>query len=1231
MMGKKQRCAWILLGLAGLALALVPVVIAADSDPTVAAATSTGTLGVSASIGSLMQRQAALGEERELERDQEEEIEQPDRSHLPQNPASPAASQFPGFVPEKSNPAGDRIQSPQTVGTSFTGATLSGVNPTLSFPPDCMGAVGPTQYVVFVNGRLVTFNKATGVADGVLNADPDVFFSSVRNGSRTSDPRIRYDRLTARWFLAIINVSTPNRILIAVSDAASNGVITAGTVFTFFYIPIATTPPTISSTCLADYPTLGLDANALYLGTNNFCGTPQSFNSTDGYVVRKSSILGAGPMVVTVFRGMVATSSSAGPYTPQGVDNYDPAASEGYFIGVDNVSYGLLMMRRISNPGGTPTISSNLSISVAATGAPMRVPHLGNTGGTSGQLSALDDRLFAAHIRNGHLWTAHNIGVNNTGVSSGTLTRNASRWYDLNVPTGSGTPTVNQYGTVYTASASNTTDQRHYWIPSIMVSGQGHAALGLCTAGTNERANAGTVGRLASDALGTMETPVVFTSSSTAYNPSSDPGGSNGRRWGDYTYTSLDPLDDQTMWTVTMFCDATNSYGVRVAKLIAPPPATPSSLPDVTAGQNPVTVTLTGVSASGSGFFDPGANLPGVPAFSHLAASVTNGSATGTPPAVVSATYVNPTTVTLVLDATLATANLPGQSYTVTVTNPDGQSASAAVLHVVGGAPVATLAAGPALAEGNAGTTDFAFTVNLSSAATSPVTVNYQTSDGTATVADGDYQAATSSITIPASGTSGLIHITVNGDTKYEAQETFTVTLTAATNATLGAPVTATGTLENDDAVPTVAIDSITLAEGNAGTTAFGFTVSLSQPSGVAAAVDFTTTDGTATLADLDYQALSGTVNFAPGTTSQPVTVLVNGDTTVEGDETFTVDLSNPVGAAASTMQGMGTIQNDDSVPLLSIAGVTALEGNGGTTPFVFTVGVANPGDQPVSVQYQTADGTAAQASGDYQAASGTLNIPAHTASGEITVLVNGDTCGEAAETFSVTLSAPTGAAIDTGTATGTIQNDDDATAPEVAVTAPNGGEHLMVGATTSITWNASDNVGVTGVDILLSRDGGNSYPEALATGIANNGSFDWQVNGPTPVSSAFVRVVAHDGGCNSNPDASDASFMISDPLTAVEDRGPVTEFALGRIFPNPTSGAVEIEFQLPSESPVRLTVVDVKGRKIATVIDRRMPAGRHSASWSGQTENGPAVQGVYFVRYEAGGKRFAERLVLTR
>ncbi len=1094
-----------------------PAVLAAPApySPRVVGHPFLGSVGIKETTATIMAREAFRAGGR-VEPRLVPEFEGPDRRRLPQNRASQALSSFPKLgrngalaLLRNATPL-----SAQSIGTSFTAATLLGVNATGAFPPDCMGAVGPTQFVVMVNNRIVSFNKTTGTPDGVLNTTTNTFFNSVRSASSTSDPRIRYDRLSGRWFLLIITVTTPNKILLAVSDAASAGVLTNGTVWTYYSIPIATTPPAISTTCLMDYPTLGIDANALYVGGNNFCGSPQTFNSTDGWVVRKSSVLAGGPIVVTVFRGLVANVNSAGPYTPQGVDDDDPNATEGYFIGVDAQTYGTLVMRRVSTPGGTPSISSNLFCTVPATGAPLTVPHLGNTGGTNGFLDALDDRLFAAHLRNGKLWTAHNVGVNNTGAASGTVTRNGARWYQLAVPTGSGSPTLVQSGTVFTATGTNLTDQRSYWIPSIMVSGQGHAAMAMSAAGTNEHANMAVAGRLAGDAAGTMQAPSLVTSSTTAYNPSGDTGSRGSRRWGDYSFVSLDPRDDMTMWAVHMFCDATDSYGVRVAKLIAPPPATPAALADVTAGQAGVVVTLTGTSASGSGFYDPGADLAGVPAFLHLAAAASAGAATGTPPVVTAVSYVNPTTLQLTLDATSATPNLSGQKYTLTVTNPDGQSAAAAVLHVVA-PPTISLATGPSQVEGDGGTSTFDFTVNVSPTSATPVTVSYQTSDGTATVADGDYQPVATFLTIPANTASATIGIAVNGDTKHEGNETFGLTLTGATHATLGAPVTATATILNDDTPPTLAVADAAVAEGDSATTTASFAVTLSNATDQPVSVDYQTTDGTALVSDSDYVAAQGTLTIPAGATGGAIGVTIKGDRKAEPDETFTLDLANPVNATIADGHAVGTILNDDEV------------------------------------------------------------VP-----------------------------------------------------PSVHVDDPNaGGTMLPIGETYALRWTATDSSGVSGVDLLLSRDDGASY-DTLAAGIANTGHFDWLVTPPaTDGASAVLRVVAHDPQGNSAQDASDQPFAIGAPAASVP-LGAVTEFALSPVRPNPSRGTVHVDYALPRAARVRLDVIDLAGRHVLSLVDAWREPGRYTTSWSSRDTR--IAAGLYFVRFEAPGRTFVRRFAFV-
>ncbi len=589
---------------------------------------------------------------------QEIEHQYPDRSKLQQNPEAPNVSSYPNANAQLKNEESNSAFF--VLSTSITGPTL---DDTGSFPPDNMGSVGPTQYIVAVNGRIRSYNKSTGVADGVLNIDPTVFFGSVistMSGTFTSDPRIRYDRLSARWIIIIIDVpagtgAVQNSCLLAVSNTST---ITGSTVWTFSKF-------LGQANIFFDYPTLGIDKNALYIGGNMF-SLAGSFTGTNGYVINRASFLSGGAYTVNTFLDL-CTSSTSGPYTPQGVDNFDPNPTEGYFIGTDCQLYSTLMIRRISNPGGTPTISGNISLTVPTTTFQATVPHLGNTGGTNGNLDALDDRLYAACIRGGHLWTTHSFRVSTSGNASGAAGfRQGCRWYDIqNLTT---TPTLNQSGTIFDAAATN---PRWYSIPTMMVSGQGHAVFSLTTGGLIDRANAATTTRLATDALGFTQAPVLTTASTTPYNPSGDPGGAGGRRWGDYSYVSLDPQDDMTMWMVHQYCNTNNKYAVNATKVLAPLPATPVSCSpaSVTKGLSSVNVVLTGTAVAGSGFYDPGTNLaaPAL-AFNHITSSISGAVTVNT------ITYTDPTHITLNISTVGSTVG----TQTITVTNPDGQSLTSA-------------------------------------------------------------------------------------------------------------------------------------------------------------------------------------------------------------------------------------------------------------------------------------------------------------------------------------------------------------------------------------------------------------------------------------------------------------------------------------------------------------------------------------------------------------------------
>ncbi len=114
--------------------------------------------------------------------------------------------------------------------------------------------------------------------------------------------------------------------------------------------------------------------------------------------------------------------------------------------------------------------------------------------------------------------------------------------------------------------------------------------------------------------------------------------------------------------------------------------------------------------------------------------------------------------------------------------------------------------------------------------------------------------------------------------------------------------------------LPSLSIGDVAQAEGNSGTTNFTFSVLLSAPSAAPVTVNYSTVDGTAQ-AGSDYQAVSGTITFAPGQTSRQITVQVLGDSVSEANETFSVKLSSPSGATLARAQATGTILNDDAPP----------------------------------------------------------------------------------------------------------------------------------------------------------------------------------------------------------------------------------------------------------------------------------------------------------------------------
>jgi glucose/arabinose dehydrogenase len=216
--------------------------------------------------------------------------------------------------------------------------------------------------------------------------------------------------------------------------------------------------------------------------------------------------------------------------------------------------------------------------------------------------------------------------------------------------------------------------------------------------------------------------------------------------------------------------------------------------------------------------------------------------------------------------------------------------------------------------EGNAGTTTASFTVSLSNQSSQSVSVSYATAPGTAT-AGSDYVSTSGTLTFTPGQTSRPISVTVNGDTTFEANETFNVVLSGATNATI-ADNQGRGTINNDDSQPTISINDLSINEGDSGTTNAGFTVSLSNASSQTITVNYATANNTATAGN-DYTSASGSLTFTPGQTSRPLNVGINGDVLNEDSASFNVNLTAPSNATISDSQGVGTIVDDDA-PVLA-------------------------------------------------------------------------------------------------------------------------------------------------------------------------------------------------------------------------------------------------------------------------------------------------------------------------
>jgi large repetitive protein len=360
--------------------------------------------------------------------------------------------------------------------------------------------------------------------------------------------------------------------------------------------------------------------------------------------------------------------------------------------------------------------------------------------------------------------------------------------------------------------------------------------------------------------------------------------------------------------------------------------------------------------------------------------------------------------------------------------------------------------------EGNLSAVNATFTVTLSAPAPAGgVSVDYATADGTATQ-PGDYtRVPTSRLFFLAGMTTSTITVQVAGDTLIENDETFFVNLTNPQGGTTISDSQGQGTIVNNDfPSASIAVSPASVLEN--GAPDLIYIVTLDRPNPVAStSVGYTIASGGATNG-VDYATITSPLVIPANATSGTIIVNPTGDTTVEPDETVTLTLASGMGyTIGSPSSATGTITNDDAAPNLTINGVSANEGNSGTTNFTFTVSLSTPAPAGgVSFDIATTNNSATAVS-DYVARALTgQTIAAGSSSYSFTVAVNGDTAFESNESFFVDVTNVTGAVATVSRGTGLIANDDAAPSlsiNDVTVTEGNSG---TTNATFTVTLSAA-------------------------------------------------------------------------------------------------------------------------------------------------------------------------------
>jgi hypothetical protein len=396
-----------------------------------------------------------------------------------------------------------------------------------SIPPDTQGAVGP-------NHLMVTLNRGVRIQDRLGSALSTVSLASFWTSTGATgvfDPRVVYDPFNNRWIFA------------SASDAqsATSSVVVGVT---------QTSDPTgkwnlyritadSGGMTWADFPSLGFNKDWVVVTVNMFGNVSGAFQNSQIFVGTKSALYAGNP---ATFRSFTEPSG----FTQAPAVTYDNALGTMYLVDDFNGNFGGNGLLRISTITGTvgseaytastafPT-TANTWASQPANGADF-APQMG----TSNRIQNGDSRMLKVVYRNGSLWAAQNAFL-----PASTPTRTAAQWWQFKSD-----GTVQQFGRV-----DDPTGALFFAYPTIAVNAQNDALLGYSKFSASQFASADYSVRLASDPPNTMRSDVLLKAGEAVYFKTF---GSGQNRWGDYSNTVVDPVNDLDMWTIQEYASSPN-------------------------------------------------------------------------------------------------------------------------------------------------------------------------------------------------------------------------------------------------------------------------------------------------------------------------------------------------------------------------------------------------------------------------------------------------------------------------------------------------------------------------------------------------------------------------------------------------------------------------------------------------------------------------------------------------